>query len=272
MKRSDRYRPTVEDAIELSGIETLHPGGLALTHRTGEVGGLRPGLEMLDVSCGRGTQAIHYATAFGAQVTGIDISEEMVRTARERAEEAGIADRTDFLVADSQSLPFADSTFDVTINECAVGIPDDSQAVLNEMVRVTRPGGAVVIHENTWRRTLSQEEKSALSDRYGTTPLDESEWIDMLNRAGVGRVQAEVDEWSRPEMFWEVRKDRDVPRPSGVLTMWERISTLSGLLRRYGARGITNALRNERVFFRAVLDGKIGYGLYWGLRADEGTS
>lgn len=272
MKRSDRYRPSIEDAVELSGIETLHPGGLALTQRTGEVGGLRPGLEMLDVSCGRGTQAIHYATAFGVQVTGIDISEEMVRTARERAEEVGLTARADFRVADSQKLPFADSTFDVTVNECAVGIPDDSQAVLNEMVRVTRPGGSVVIHESTWRRTLSQEERSVLSDRYGTTPLDESEWIEMLHRAGVGRVRSEVDEWSKPEMFWKVRKDRDVLRPSGVLTIWERISTLSGLLRQYGAKGVMNTLRNERVFFRAVLDGKIGYGLYWGLRVDEGKS
>jgi hypothetical protein len=57
-----------------------------------------------------------------------------------------------------------------------------------------------------------------------------------------------------------------------VLTIWERISTLSGLLRRYGAKGVMNTLRNEWVFFRAVLDGKIGYGLYWGMRVDEGTS
>jgi SAM-dependent methyltransferase len=268
MKRSDRFRPSIEDAVELSGIETLHPGGLALTQRTGEVGGLRPGLEMLDVSCGRGTQAIHYATAFGVQVTGIDISEEMVRTARQRAQEAGVADRTDFQVADSQKLPFADASFDVTVNECAVGIPDDSQAVLNEMVRVTRPGGSVVMHESTWRRILSEEEKSELSDRYGTTPLDESEWIGMLERAGVGNVHSEVDEWSKPEMFWKVRKDRDVSRPSGVLTIRERISTLSGLVRTYGASGVMNTLRNERVFFRAVLDGKVGYGLYWGLRVD----
>jgi len=37
MKRKGIYRPTIEDAVEISGIETLHPGGFALTRRTAEV-------------------------------------------------------------------------------------------------------------------------------------------------------------------------------------------------------------------------------------------
>ncbi|MFD2413581.1 hypothetical protein [Paenibacillus rhizoplanae] len=38
------------------------------------------------------------------------------------------------------------------MNECAVGIPDDSQQVLNEMVRVVKLGGRVVIHESILKR------------------------------------------------------------------------------------------------------------------------
>ena len=94
------------------------------------------------------------ARRFGADVTGIDIADEMVLAASKRAARAGVADRVRFRRGDSQRLPFASAAFDVVVNECAVGIPDDSQAVLDEMLRVVRPGGVVVIHESTWRRSL----------------------------------------------------------------------------------------------------------------------
>ena len=49
MKRKGIYKPTIEDAIEIGGIETLHPGGFALTRRTAELGQLKEGLKVLDV-------------------------------------------------------------------------------------------------------------------------------------------------------------------------------------------------------------------------------
>jgi SAM-dependent methyltransferase len=266
MKRRGLHRPTVEDALELSGIETLHPGGLALTNRTGQVAGLRPGLAVLDVSSGRGTQALHYARTFGVSVTGIDIADEMIRVARARAARERLSSRVRFELGDSQKLPFPDASFDAVINECAVGIPDDSQAVLNEMTRVVRPGGAVVIHESTWRRPLSPTEKDELAERYGTTPLDPEEWTSMLARAGVEDVQTELEPWSRPEMFWKVRQGRDVSAPWRVLTLAERLRALGRIVARHGLRGVARVLKNERVFVGAVRDGRIGYGLYWGRR------
>jgi len=62
----------------MSGIEALHPGGLAMTRRAAEVAELGPGLEVLDVSSGRGTQAVFYALQQEVSVTGIDLAEEMV--------------------------------------------------------------------------------------------------------------------------------------------------------------------------------------------------
>ncbi len=266
MRRTGIHRPTVEDAIELSGIETLHPGGLALTRRAAEVAGFAAGQHLLDVSSGRGTQAIFYAQEFGIQVTGLDLSDEMVRVARARAAGAGLSKTVRFELGDSQHLPFPDASFDAVINECAVGIPDDSQAVLDEMVRVVRPGGAVVIHESTWRAPLAEAEKRELSERYGTTPLEASEWTAMLARAGVCDLQSELEPWSRPEMFWNVRQGRTVRSPSGVLTAAERLRTVWRIAARHGPTGVAKALQNERAFFRAIRSGKIGYALYWGRR------
>lgn len=267
MRRKGIYRPTIEDAVEISGIETLHPGGFALTRRAAEVGGLRTrDLRVLDVSSGRGTQSVFYAQEYGAEVTGIDIAPEMVEAATTRAEAAGLGNKVTFRQGDSQALPFPDASFDVVINECAVGIPDDSQRVLEEMVRVVRPGGTVVIHESTWNAPMPADEKDEIAERYGTTPLEHDEWMAMLSRAGAVDLQSELEPWSEPERFWKVRKDRDVSGPGRVLSIRERLSTVWRIARAYGARGVLTAIRNERIFYRTVLDGKLGYGLYWGRR------
>jgi len=265
MKRRGIHKPTIEDAIELSGIETLHPGGFALTRRTAELAGLQPGMHILDVSSGRGTQALFYAREFGVDVTGIDIAEDMVHTATHQAQQAGLSDRVRFRQGDSQYLPFDSNSFDAVINECAVGIPDDSQKVLDEMARVARPGGVVAIHESTWQGPQPEEEKMEFSERYGTTPLEASEWADMLAAAGVGSIETECEPWSNPEMFWKIRKDRDVKRPSQVLTLPERIATAGRVFLRYGLKGVLKVFENERVFYRAILEGKLGYCLFKGI-------
>ncbi len=264
MKRKGLYRPTVEDAIEIGGIETLHPGGFALTKRTAELAGLMDGLKVLDVSSGRGTQSIFYTKEFGVDVTGVDISEEMVKTAAEHAEKAGLSHKVQFRLGDSQCLPFEDNSFDVVINECAVGIPDDSQKVLHEMVRVVKPDGRILIHESTWRLRLSKEEKDEFAERYGTTPLEFEEWRAMLEKAGVKNIIYEFNQWSNPEMFWKIRKDRDVRHWFFTMTIPEKLTTLKRIFARYGLNGVLTVMKNERVFYRTVLQGKLGYSLFKG--------
>jgi ubiquinone/menaquinone biosynthesis C-methylase UbiE len=264
MKRKGIYRPTVEDAIEIGGIETLHPGGFALTKRTAELAQLTGGLRILDVSSGRGTQSIFYAKEFGVDVVGVDISEEMVKTAASNAEKAGLGHKVQFRIGDSQRLPFDDNSFDVVINECAVGIPDDSQNVLNEMVRVVKPGGRILIHESTWRVKLSNKEREEFAERYGTTPLELAEWLSMLDKAGVKNVVYEFDQWSKPEMFWKIRKDRDVKHWFFTMTIPEKLRTMGRILAEYGLPGVATVMKNEREFYKAVLAGKLGYSLFKG--------
>ncbi len=266
MKRKGIYRPTVEDAIEIGGIETLHPGGFALTRRTAELAELKAGLKVLDVSSGRGTQSIYYSKEFGVDVVGVDISDEMVNTAASNAQKEGLDNKAQFRIGDSQSLPFGDNTFDVVINECAVGIPDDSQKVLNEMVRVAKPGGKILIHESTWKVKLSSGEKDEFAERYGTTPLELAEWLSMLEKAGVKNVVYEFEQWSKPEMFWKIRKDRDVKHWFFTMSIPEKLGTMARIFGKYGLKGVFTVMTNERVFYRTVLQGKLGYALFRGVK------
>jgi cyclopropane-fatty-acyl-phospholipid synthase len=60
----------------------------------------RPGLRVLDIGCGWGGLALYLAAETGAHVTGITLSQEQLKTARERAERAGLADRVSFHLRD----------------------------------------------------------------------------------------------------------------------------------------------------------------------------
>ena len=202
----------------------------------------------------------------GTSLKAVEISPAMIAIAKKNAAEYDLGTRSEYVIGDAQELPFDDNTFDVVINECAVGIPDDSQMVLNEMVRVVKPGGVCAIHESTWRKKLSNDEKEEISERYGTTPLEYEEWIEMLQKAGVKEIITEFDEWSKPEMFYKIRKDRDVEDFSKIYTPKELGFTIKRITEEYGQEGVKTALENQKVFVDSVLSGKIGYCLYKGIK------
>lgn len=65
---------------------------------------LRPGLRVLDIGCGWGGMALTLARDYGVRVTGVTLSEEQLKVARERAEKAGLADRVEFRLLDYRKV------------------------------------------------------------------------------------------------------------------------------------------------------------------------
>ena len=108
---------------------------------------IAPGTTFLDAGCGLGELVIQVAAMVGPEgrAVGVDVSEQMLRRARASAEAAG--SRAEFASASVTSLPFADATFDVARSERVFQHLDDEECVLaaRELLRVTRPGGAVQI-------------------------------------------------------------------------------------------------------------------------------
>jgi ubiquinone/menaquinone biosynthesis C-methylase UbiE len=100
--------------------------------------------DVLEVAIGTGRNLGAYPPE--VQLTGIDLSAQMVALARERARVLGVA--IDLHVGDAQDLPFDSARFDTVV--CTLGlcsIPDDRRAV-TEMHRVLRPGGRLVLLEH----------------------------------------------------------------------------------------------------------------------------
>jgi len=104
------------------------------------------GRTVLDYGCGRGDDAIALVGAGAAHVTGFDVSEAEVEHARAAAEAAGVADRTEFLVADAHATPFADGAFDI-VRGNSVLHHLDLPVALAELKRILRPGGRAVFVE-----------------------------------------------------------------------------------------------------------------------------
>lgn len=102
----------------------------------------------LDIGTGPGVIPIMLAAGVpGLRLTGVDLSEPMLQKAREAAEEAGVADRLDFRVGDAKSLPFSEQSFDLVLCNSLLHHLPDALALLNEISRLVRPGGAILLRD-----------------------------------------------------------------------------------------------------------------------------
>src|SRR3954454_16597382 len=99
---------------------------------------VRPGERLLDVAAGTGNTALAAARR-DADVVCTDIVPELLEYARRRAELEGLAFETE--VADAQSLPYEDGSFDVVTSTIGVVFAADAEQAASELVRVLRPGG-----------------------------------------------------------------------------------------------------------------------------------
>lgn len=105
---------------------------------------IAPSLQVLDLGCGDGTTAVPLAK-LGAEVVGIDIASNLVGAGRKRAAEEGI-DRLVFQQGDACNLNgLDDHSFDLTLSVFGAMFAPRPFDVAREMVRVTKPGGRIVM-------------------------------------------------------------------------------------------------------------------------------
>lgn len=126
----------------LGEYDRIADGLTISTDQTLRVARIRPGERVLDLATGTGITAIA-ARERGAEVTGLDMTPELLTVARNKAREAGFED-IDFMEGDAEALPFADATFDVVLSTCGHMFAPDQEKIAAELARVTRPGGRVV--------------------------------------------------------------------------------------------------------------------------------
>src|ERR1700680_3271527 len=106
--------------------------------------GITKGLKVLDLGCGDGTTALPEAR-LGADVLGVDIAKNLVEAGNKRAKEQGLTN-CKFQEGDASNLQeLKDHTFDLVVSIFGAMFAPKPFDVAKEMVRVTRPGGRIVM-------------------------------------------------------------------------------------------------------------------------------
>src|SRR5262252_8990151 len=119
---------------------TMRESGEALVQRIG----MTKGLKVLDLGCGDGTTAVP-AAKLGANVLGVDIARNLVEAGNKRAREQNLANLK-FQEGDATNLSdLADQTFDLVVSIFGAMFAPKPLDVAKEMVRVTKPGGRIVM-------------------------------------------------------------------------------------------------------------------------------
>ena len=119
---------------------TMRESGEALVGRLG----VTQGLKVLDLGCGDGTTALP-AARLGADVLGVDIARNLVEAGNKRAKEGGLTN-CKFQEGDASNLhELKDHTFDLVVSIFGAMFAPKPFDVAKEMVRVTRPGGRIVM-------------------------------------------------------------------------------------------------------------------------------
>lgn len=120
-----------------------------LTRRLLVDAGLRPGMRVLDLGCGRGDVTLLAASLVGetGHVLGIDHLAEPLEAARTRARELGRAN-IDFKQVDLHALTRAHRTFDAVVGRRVLMYQPDAAACLTRIADLLVPGGLVVLQEH----------------------------------------------------------------------------------------------------------------------------
>lgn len=138
--QSVRDTPYVSLLAQL-GESNLPPGGLGTVRDLQINMHLRPGLRGLHAGCNAGFLSREFARRSGASIIGIDISQDMVESARHEASVEGLEGLVGYERQDVRSLQFADRSFDFVFAGGSLAFVDGRESAVGEQVRVLKEFG-----------------------------------------------------------------------------------------------------------------------------------
>ena len=172
---------------------------------------LQEGERVLDIGCGWGSFATHAATRHGARVVAITLSEPQARVARQRAQEAGVAERVEIRVMDYRDL--AGESFDAIASIGMVEhVGEEMVDVYAERLAALLPSGGRLLNHAIARLRHSDPEAGPFSERYvfpDAAPLQLSRVQLALERAGfeTHHVEGFAPDYAETLRHWARRLD-----------------------------------------------------------------
>ncbi len=205
-------------AIWNQGAQTLEQAQEEKLETVARKLALKEGERVLDVGCGWGGFPLWAATKHGCSVVGITLSPPQAEKARQRAEEAGVADRVEIRVMDYRDLAGTGERFDAIASIGMVEHVGASQidVYAETLASVLEPGGRLLNHGIT-RLRHTDAEAGAFSERYvfpDAAPLHLSRNLLALERAGfvTHHVEDYAPDYAETLRHWYTNLDDNLER------------------------------------------------------------
>jgi len=224
-------------------------------------------MEVLGVACGKGVALEYFVREYGVLGTGVDEDPDLVASAEAHFKETGLSRDAAFQTATPSDLPFRDETFDVVLGEVGLAATVDPEDAIRELVRVTRPGGRVVLVQLVWQAPVSDERKDVLSAHLGARPLMAVELRRILIEAGVGELHTE--DWIDAGTAFRSKARKPFPDFAELFNVNEKLGILRRARSRWGWKnGVWTVFQREVEVHRLLTKERIlGLNLLLGIKA-----
>ena len=161
---------------------------------------LKEGEIVLDLGSGAGFDCFLAANKVGekGQVIGIDMTPEMIEKSRENAEKNGYQN-VEFRQGEIENLPIESNSVDVVISNCVINLSPDKKQVFNEVFRVLKSGGRLVVSDIVLLKELPEYIKNSVEAYVGciSGALLKDKYLELIKEAGFQNVTV-TDETSFP--------------------------------------------------------------------------
>jgi len=263
------------DLIRLSPRHVFPPGGIELYRHIAILTDLSAGDELLDVACGVGTPLIYWVKEYGVQGSGVESDPGAVARAENRIRDEDIAESLQVQQGSARDLPYRDEIFDVAVGEMGLTADADPEEAIRELVRVTKPGGSIVLVQLVWKAPVDPPRRTILSSHLGARPVMLVELKRILRESGVRDLHTE--DWSDEETAFRSQVTKPFPDFAELFSIPEKLGILRRAWQRWGWNGVKTAVLREREVHRLLTRERIIaldliLGTKEGVGAESGTA
>lgn len=132
--------------VDISGVDEFHVRGAEVSKEIVQEIYMNDA-KVLDIGCGLGGSCRMLADDFSCDVTGIDLCDEYISTAKNLSELVGLSAKTKFIQADALNLPFEDNSFDIVWTQHVQMNVENKAKFYSEIKRVLKDEGALVYYD-----------------------------------------------------------------------------------------------------------------------------